>query len=90
LRRPAAKQVLALAGRLTLLATLKSRPLRFLRNLLFRLVGKVAPMRRRLELALSGLSRRNAARVRYPDGTDGASTGARDASDARWQFRSRA
>ncbi len=90
LRRPAAKQVLELAERLTTFATLKSRPRRILRNLLFRLVGTVAPVRRRLELALSGLSRRNAARVRFPDGAAGASAEAREASDARWHSRSRA
>ncbi len=67
LRRPAAQQVLALAGRLTSFAMLKGRPQRFLRNLLFRLIGRVRPMRRRLELGLSGLSRRDAARVPAPE-----------------------
>lgn len=63
LRRPAAKQVLGLAGRLTAFATFKSAPKRFLRNLLFRVIGAVRPMRRKLEMGLSGLARRSAARV---------------------------
>jgi 2-polyprenyl-6-methoxyphenol hydroxylase-like FAD-dependent oxidoreductase len=64
LRRPAAIQVLALAGRLTAAATFKSAPKRFLRNLVFRLIGAVRPLRRKLEMGLSGLARRGAARVR--------------------------
>jgi 2-polyprenyl-6-methoxyphenol hydroxylase-like FAD-dependent oxidoreductase len=63
MRRPAAKEVLALAGRLTTFAILKGRPQRFLRNLVFRLVGAVPPLRRKLELSLSGISRRAAARL---------------------------
>lgn len=61
LRRPAAKEVLALAGRLTTAAIVKGRFRRSMRNLAFRLVGAVPPLRRRLELSLSGLSRRAAA-----------------------------
>ena len=63
MRRPAAKKVLALAGRLTRLATLKGLPQRFLRNVVFRIVGALPPLRRRLELDLSGISRRAAARL---------------------------
>jgi 2-polyprenyl-6-methoxyphenol hydroxylase-like FAD-dependent oxidoreductase len=63
LRRPAAKQVLALAGRLTAAATLKGRLPRAVRNLAFRVIGRVPALRRRLELNLSGISRRGAARI---------------------------
>jgi 2-polyprenyl-6-methoxyphenol hydroxylase-like FAD-dependent oxidoreductase len=61
MRRPAAKEVLALAGRLTTMAIVKGTFRRFLRNLAFRLLGALPPLRRRLELSLSGLSRRAAA-----------------------------
>jgi 2-polyprenyl-6-methoxyphenol hydroxylase-like FAD-dependent oxidoreductase len=63
LRRPAAKQVLQLAGRLTQMATMKRAPQRWLRNLLLRMVDRLPAARRRLELNLSGLSRRAAANV---------------------------
>jgi 2-polyprenyl-6-methoxyphenol hydroxylase-like FAD-dependent oxidoreductase len=63
LRRPAAEQVLGLAGRLTAMATAKSAPRRFMRNLLLRVVGLLPVARRRLQLQLSGLSRRAAADV---------------------------
>jgi len=63
LRRPAAKQVLALAGRLTHMATMKRAPQRLLRNLLLRIVNRLPAARRRLELNLSGLSRRSAAKI---------------------------
>lgn len=58
LRRPAAQEVLQLAGRLTAMATLKSAPQRLLRNALMRFVGAFPPARRRLEWRLSGISRR--------------------------------
>lgn len=61
LRRPAAQQVLGLAGRLTRLATMKGSVRRFLRNQLLRTVNVLPPARRRLEMNLSGLSRRAAA-----------------------------
>jgi 2-polyprenyl-6-methoxyphenol hydroxylase-like FAD-dependent oxidoreductase len=63
LRRPAAKKVLALAGRLTGMATVKSAPGRFVRNLVLRGVGLLPSARRRLELNLSGLSRRASAEL---------------------------
>jgi len=66
LRRPAAEEVLALAGRLTAMAILKGRLRRTLRNIVFRLVGALPPLRRRLELSLSGLSRRAAAVLPAP------------------------
>jgi 2-polyprenyl-6-methoxyphenol hydroxylase-like FAD-dependent oxidoreductase len=64
LRRPAAKQVLQLAGRLTHMATMKSVPKRSLRNIGLRVMNLVPMARRRLEMNLSGLSRRAAAEVR--------------------------
>jgi 2-polyprenyl-6-methoxyphenol hydroxylase-like FAD-dependent oxidoreductase len=63
LRRPAAQQVLDLAGRLTSMATVRSRFGRRLRNLALSLVGRLPMTRRKLQLELSGLSRKRAARV---------------------------
>ena len=63
MRRPAAKQVLQLAGRLTHMATMKSAPKRFVRNLALRTAGLTPMFRRRLEMDLSGLSRRAAAEL---------------------------
>jgi len=62
-RRPAARQVLAMAGRLTGMATMKGAPQRFLRNLFLGTAGRVPVWRRRLQLDLSGLSRRAAAEL---------------------------
>ena len=63
LRRPAAKQVLELAGRLTYMATMKSTPQRFLRNITLRTINLLPMARRALEMNLSGLSRRAAAEL---------------------------
>jgi len=63
LRRPAAKQVLQLAGRLTYLATMKNAAKRSVRNLVLGTVGLFPMFRRRLEMDLSGLSRRAAAEL---------------------------
>jgi 2-polyprenyl-6-methoxyphenol hydroxylase-like FAD-dependent oxidoreductase len=63
LRRPAAKQVLQLAGRLTHMATMKSAPKRVVRNIVLRVAGLSPMFRRRLEMNLSGLSRRAAAEM---------------------------
>ena len=60
LRRPAAVQVLGLAGRLTNMATLKSAPRRLMRNAVLRTVGLLPVVRKRLQMSLSGLSRRSA------------------------------
>ena len=49
--------MLALAGTLTKVATLRSRPGRALRNSILRLLDHVAPFKRRLAMNLSGLSR---------------------------------
>ncbi|MEV4462153.1 FAD-dependent oxidoreductase [Micromonospora echinofusca] len=60
-RRPMAEEVVALAARLTRLATLPpaARPAR---NLLFRLLGAVPPARHRVAMRLSGLHHRDGAR----------------------------
>lgn len=63
LRRPAAKKVLQLAGRLTHMATMRSTPKRIVRNLFLRAAGLSPMFRRRLEMDLSGLSRRAAAEL---------------------------
>ena len=47
-------------------AMFKSRPKRLLRNLLFKLIGKVGTLRHKLEMGLSGIARRSAARVVAP------------------------
>ena len=61
LRRPAAQEVLQLAGRLTRMAMMKSAPQRFLRNIALAVLGSLPGARRTLERNLSGLSRRAAA-----------------------------
>jgi hypothetical protein len=76
LRRPAAKQVLQLAGPLTHMATMKSAPERFLRNIALGTIN-LFPMARRLEMNLSGLSRRAAAELHeghFPAHREGPST----------------
>ena len=58
IRRPAARKVLALAGRLTDVATVRSRPARIVRNAVLRLLDHLPAFKRRLMLGLSGLDRR--------------------------------
>jgi 2-polyprenyl-6-methoxyphenol hydroxylase-like FAD-dependent oxidoreductase len=60
LRRPAALQVLDLAGRLTGMATVKSALGRKVRNVLLTVFGKLPTTRYRLQMNLSGLARRPA------------------------------
>ena len=55
--------MLALAGTLTRVATLRSAWGRTLRNLILRVLNHVPPIKRRLARNLSGLSRRNFARL---------------------------
>jgi 2-polyprenyl-6-methoxyphenol hydroxylase-like FAD-dependent oxidoreductase len=62
LRRPAAVEVLGLAGRLTNMATTRGSLKRRVRNLMLRLLNAVPAAKRRLVLNLSGLARR-----RYAD-----------------------
>jgi len=56
-RRPAAAEVLALAGRLTRIATLRSVMLRRVRNLVLRVLNRVPAFKRQLALGFSGLGR---------------------------------
>jgi 2-polyprenyl-6-methoxyphenol hydroxylase-like FAD-dependent oxidoreductase len=64
LRRPAARKVLALAGRLTAMATARRAPARLLRNTLLRTIGMLPRARAVFEMNLSGLSRRAAAELK--------------------------
>jgi len=57
LRRPAAEQVLGLAGRLTSLATMKNPAKRLVRNTVFSLLNHLSPAKHALAMNLSGLSR---------------------------------
>lgn len=63
LRRPAASEVLALADRLTTLATVQSPLMRLLRNAFLRIIDALPFVKRRIELGLSGLSRADFAQV---------------------------
>jgi 2-polyprenyl-6-methoxyphenol hydroxylase-like FAD-dependent oxidoreductase len=56
-RRPAAQSVLALAGRLTRIATARSVTLRRLRNLAMRILDRVPAFKRVMKLGFSGLGR---------------------------------
>jgi 2-polyprenyl-6-methoxyphenol hydroxylase-like FAD-dependent oxidoreductase len=62
-RRPAAAKVLGLAGRLTGVATIRSAWGRTVRNLILRVLSHVPAFRRKLAMNLSGLSRREFARL---------------------------
>jgi 2-polyprenyl-6-methoxyphenol hydroxylase-like FAD-dependent oxidoreductase len=62
-RRPAAEQVLSLAGRLTGAATLRSRPARTARNLLLRMLNRSPAFKRTMKMNLSGLARRASAEL---------------------------
>jgi 2-polyprenyl-6-methoxyphenol hydroxylase-like FAD-dependent oxidoreductase len=62
-RRPAAEKVLGLAGLLTSMATVRSAPKRTLRNAALSLINRLPPARRRLQMNLSGLARRQMAAV---------------------------
>jgi 2-polyprenyl-6-methoxyphenol hydroxylase-like FAD-dependent oxidoreductase len=63
LRRPAAAQVLGLAGRLTQLATMRGAFERGARNVLFSLINRIGPAKRQLMGNLSGLSRKDLAQL---------------------------
>lgn len=57
-RRPAAEQVLHLAGRLTKMAMLRSPVARASRNILLRLLNRIGRFRKMMAMNLSGLGRR--------------------------------
>jgi 2-polyprenyl-6-methoxyphenol hydroxylase-like FAD-dependent oxidoreductase len=61
MRRPAAAQVLGLAGQLTKIAILHEAPKRAIRNAILSLIGVLPPARRRLLMNLSGLGRKELA-----------------------------
>ena len=61
MRRPAATKVLGLAGMLTSMATLRSAPKRSLRNAVLSLINRLPPAKRRLQMNLSGLARKDLA-----------------------------
>jgi 2-polyprenyl-6-methoxyphenol hydroxylase-like FAD-dependent oxidoreductase len=63
LRQPAAAQVIAIADRLTNMATAQSWLQRWLRNALLRVIGRLPFWRRRIALSLSGLDRAVLAQV---------------------------
>jgi 2-polyprenyl-6-methoxyphenol hydroxylase-like FAD-dependent oxidoreductase len=58
IRRPAAEVVLRLASRLTRMATLRPSIARRIRNVVLRILNRIAPFKRNLSLALSGIARR--------------------------------
>ena len=66
LRRPAAQEVLALASRLTCIATIPSVPARRLRNLVLRLLNHLPAFKRTLTLGQSGLGRRRFSQLSQP------------------------
>jgi 2-polyprenyl-6-methoxyphenol hydroxylase-like FAD-dependent oxidoreductase len=57
-RRPAASEVLALASRLTRIATVRPAFLRLVRNTMLRLLNRLPRFKMKLSLQLSGISRR--------------------------------
>ena len=63
LRRPAAEQVIALSSRVTALATTRGPARQAMRNAFLSILGTLPPARRRIEMNLSGLARRDAARL---------------------------
>jgi 2-polyprenyl-6-methoxyphenol hydroxylase-like FAD-dependent oxidoreductase len=63
LRRPAAEQVLGLAGRLTSLATMSNPVKRYARNAVFSPINHLSPAKHTLAMNLSGLSRQRFAAI---------------------------
>jgi len=70
LRRPAAAQVLKLAGLMTKAATLRGAPKRVVRNTILAVLNCIPPVKSRLMMNLSGLSRRPLAVIRGVDAGD--------------------
>jgi 2-polyprenyl-6-methoxyphenol hydroxylase-like FAD-dependent oxidoreductase len=62
-RRPAAEQVLVLAGRLTGLAILRSPIARMFRNLMLRTLNRIGAFKKGMKMNLSGLARRASAEL---------------------------
>ncbi len=63
LRRPAAAEVIALASRLTAMATTRGTAAKAVRNAILSVVDALPPARHRVEMSLSGLARRDATRL---------------------------
>lgn len=62
-RKPAAAEVLQIAGRLMGVATMQNVVKRCVRNIILRVMNRLPPLKRKLEMNLSGLSRRHAAKI---------------------------
>ena len=62
-QRPAAQEVIQLAGRLTNMALVRAPLLRVLRNTALRLINRIPAVKRGITLKLSGLSRADMARL---------------------------
>ncbi len=71
LRRPAAQEVLELAGKMTDMALTRNPVKRFVRNLLLSLMNLNQLLKRRMALKLSGLSRAPLARLPAPSRVPG-------------------
>jgi 2-polyprenyl-6-methoxyphenol hydroxylase-like FAD-dependent oxidoreductase len=63
LRRPAAEKVLGVAGRLTVMATLRNPAKRLARNVVLSLINRLSSVKRSVAMDLSGLSRRHHAQI---------------------------
>jgi 2-polyprenyl-6-methoxyphenol hydroxylase-like FAD-dependent oxidoreductase len=63
LRRPAAAEVIALASRLTAMATTQGTARKAVRNAILTVVDTLPPARHRVEMSLSGLARRDSTRL---------------------------
>lgn len=74
MRRPAARKVLTLAGRLTGMATMRGTAKLALRNRILSFINGLPPMRTRILMELSGLGRKALAEV--PDGIGHRASGA--------------
>ncbi|HEV7253710.1 MAG TPA: NAD(P)/FAD-dependent oxidoreductase [Mesorhizobium sp.] len=75
LRRQAATEVLGLAGILTRLATVRSKPQRIVRNAVLRAGASIPVARRRLRMGLSGLARKDLANLEKVNGRGARRTG---------------
>ena len=65
-RRPAAREVLGLASRLTGVATVRPAILRGIRNFMLRLLNRMPAIKAKLALQLSGISRREMSSLHLP------------------------
>jgi 2-polyprenyl-6-methoxyphenol hydroxylase-like FAD-dependent oxidoreductase len=82
LRRPAAKGVLALADRLTTMATMPAGLRRTARNTVLRTLNRIRPAKRLFAQNLSGLSRKRLATLTPATATNGSAPALRSGSRA--------